>query len=69
VRRQLASFGVSSADLNARVGALTEEEAARIAREAEELPIGADGGSGLAIVLLVLMGIALLAHIVAVVMR
>jgi len=69
VRRQLASYGVSPADVNARVGALTEEEAARIAREIEELPIGADGGSGLAIFLLVLMGIALVVYVVAVVMR
>jgi hypothetical protein len=67
VTPQLASFGVNSSDVDVRVAALTDEEAARIAREFEELPVGGDGG--LMIGSLFLMGVCLAVAFVATFMR
>jgi hypothetical protein len=43
VRAQLAALGVSPADATARVAALTDEEAARLASRIDRLPAGGDG--------------------------
>jgi hypothetical protein len=43
VRAQLQAYGVNIADVNARIAALTDEEAARVAQQIDSLPAGADG--------------------------
>ncbi len=43
VRAQLESMGVKPADVNARLGALTDQEAAQIAAQIDSLPAGGDG--------------------------
>jgi uncharacterized small protein (DUF1192 family) len=40
VREQLASFGVSPSEVDARVAALSDEEIARIAGKIDEMPAG-----------------------------
>lgn len=55
VRAQLQAYGVGVADLNARIAALTDEEAAQIARQVDSLPAGADAGAVVGVALLVLL--------------
>jgi hypothetical protein len=56
VRAQLESLGVKPADVGARVAALTDVEAARIARQLDQLPAGGDGlGALLGAVVLVFL--------------
>jgi hypothetical protein len=47
VRAQLEAWGVSLADAKARVAALDDAEAARLAGEIDSLPAGGDGVSAL----------------------
>ncbi len=44
VRARLEAFGVNVADAKVRVAALTDEEAAQLAHQMDQLPAGADGG-------------------------
>jgi len=44
VRTRLAAYGVGPAEAKARVAALTDEEAGRLAAEMDALPAGAGGG-------------------------
>jgi hypothetical protein len=53
VRAQLEAYGVRAADVNARIAALTDEEAAQIARQLDTLPAGGDAGAVLGLALLV----------------
>ena len=56
VRAQLQAFGVGAAEINARVAALTDEEAAELAARIGELPAGGVGILGaVLIVFLVLL--------------
>ena len=56
VRAQLEAYGVGTADLKARVAALTDEEAAQLAGQLDRLPAGGDGVIGLLVfVFLVLL--------------
>jgi hypothetical protein len=58
VRAQLQASGVNIADVNARIAALTDDEAARIARQIDSLPAGADGVGavvGLALLIFVVL--------------
>jgi len=56
VRAQLQAYGVSPADVEARIAALSDEEAARLAAGMGELPAGGDGIiSALVLVFLVLL--------------
>ena len=43
VRQQLATLGVNPADAKARVAALTDDEAARLAARVDSMPAGGDG--------------------------
>src|SRR2546428_12806556 len=43
VRAQLEAYGVRAADVKARVAALTDEEAARLAGKLDSPPAGGDG--------------------------
>ncbi|HEX4927414.1 MAG TPA: PA2779 family protein [Burkholderiales bacterium] len=45
VRAQLQSHGVSPADAKARVAALTDDEAAKLAGQIDSAPAGGDGGA------------------------
>jgi hypothetical protein len=56
VKQKLASLGVDPAQVQARVDALTDEEAARLAKQMDELPAGGDGIIGaLVLIFLVLL--------------
>lgn len=56
VQAQLQAYGVSAADVKARVGALTDAEAAELAARIDELPAGGVGILGaILIVFLVLL--------------
>ena len=55
VRQQLQAQGLSPADVKARVAALTDEEAAQLAGQVENLPAGGDILGVLLIVFLVLL--------------
>jgi hypothetical protein len=55
VRQQLQAQGLSPADVRARVAALTDEEAAQLAGQVENLPAGGDILGVLLIVFLVLL--------------
>jgi len=59
VQARLQAYGVNIADVNARIAALTDDEAARIARQIDNLPAGADG-LGAVVGLAVLVFIVLL---------
>ena len=53
VRAQLESFGVKPSDVQARIAALTDDEASQLSRKIESLPAGADAGAVLGVLLLV----------------
>jgi hypothetical protein len=56
VRSQLSRLGVKPADVSARIAALTDAEAAQIARQIDELPAGGDGvGAVLGAIVLVFL--------------
>jgi hypothetical protein len=56
VQQALAARGVGAAELRARVAALTDEEAARLSAQLDELPAGGDSVLGIAVfVFLVLL--------------
>jgi len=52
-RTRLASYGVDRAEAKARVAALTDAEATRLAAEMDRLPAGAGGGEGFFVAVLV----------------
>jgi hypothetical protein len=60
VRAQLEAYGVSPADIRARVAALSDEEAMRLARQIDTLPTGADAGIGPIVGAIVLVFLVLL---------
>jgi hypothetical protein len=60
VRAKLEELGVKPADVKARVVALTDAEAAQLARSIDNLPAGADGGVGAIVGALVLVFLVLL---------
>ena len=59
--RQLQAFGVDPSVARARVAAMTEDEAAALAAQAQQLPAGGDygggggGGAGLGVVLVIVL--------------
>ena len=59
VRTQLEALGVNPADVNARVAALSDDEAAQLATRIDQLPAGGDG-VGAVVGALVLIFIVLL---------
>ena len=60
VRAKLEELGVKPADVKARVAALTDAEAAQLARSIDNLPAGADGGIGAIVGAIVLIFLVLL---------
>ena len=60
VRAKLEEFGVKPADVKARVAALTDAEAAQLARSIDNLPTGADAGVSAIVGALVLVFLILL---------
>lgn len=55
VRAQLQSLGVEASEVNARVAAMTDEEAAQLAANLEALPAGGDALGVIVFVFLVLL--------------
>jgi len=55
VRAQLEAHGVRAADVNARVAALTDEEAAQLAGKLDSLPAGGDGIIGALLLIFVVL--------------
>jgi hypothetical protein len=55
VRAQLEAYGVRAADVNARVAALTDEEAAQLAGKLDSLPAGGDGIIGALLLIFVVL--------------
>jgi len=55
VRAQLEAYGVRAADVKARVAALTDEEAARLAGKLDSLPAGGDGIIGALLLIFVVL--------------
>ena len=65
-QRQLITHGVSASDAPARVAAMTDQEAAALARQLDEMPAGAGGGGGaLVFAVGVLLFIAVLPYVIA----
>jgi hypothetical protein len=60
VRTQLESLGVKPADVSARVAALTDAEAARIAGQLDQLPAGGDTAGALVGALLIVFLVLLI---------
>jgi hypothetical protein len=63
VRAQLEAYGVNPADVRARVAALSDDEAARLASRLGQLPPGGDGVEGLIGALLLVFVILLITDI------
>lgn len=63
VRAQLEAYGVNPADVSARVAALTDDEAARLASRLDPLPAGGDGGATVIAALLLVFAILLVTDI------
>src|SRR3989304_9218335 len=55
VKTKLASLGVGPAQVQARVDALTDEEAQQLARNLDEMPAGGDIASAVLLIFLVLL--------------
>jgi hypothetical protein len=55
VREQLKAYGVSAADVQARVAALSDEEAAKLAQEIDRLPAGGADLLGAIIIVFVIL--------------
>ena len=55
VRAQLEAYGVRAVDVKARVAALTDEEAARLAGKLDSLPAGGDGIIGALLLIFVVL--------------
>jgi len=55
VQQRLIAFGVDPAQVQARVDALTDDEAARLAKQMDELPAGGDALGLLVFIFLVLL--------------
>ena len=66
VRTQLEAYGVNAADVQARVAALTDDEAAQLAARLGDMPAGADAGASLIGALLVLFIVLLITDILVV---
>ena len=63
VRAQLEAFGVSPAEVKARVAALTDAEAAQLVGKLDELPTGGDGVGALIGALLIVFLVLLITDI------
>jgi hypothetical protein len=66
VRAQLEARGVNPADVQARVAALTDDEAAQLARRIDQLPAGGDGFEALISALLIVFIVLLITDILGV---
>ena len=66
VRAQLETRGVNPADVQARVAALTDEEATRLAKRIDQLPAGGDGFEALISALLIVFIVLLITDILGV---
>ena len=66
VRTQLEAYGVNAADVQARIGALTDNEAAQFAARLGDMPVGADAGASLIGALLVIFIVLLITDILGV---
>ena len=66
VRTQLEAFGVDAAAVQARVAALTDDEAAQLAARLGDMPAGADAGASLIGALLVVFIVLLITDILGV---
>ena len=63
VQAQLRAYGVSPADVKARVAALTDAEAAALVAQIDELPAGGDGVGALIGALLIVFLVLLITDI------
>ena len=66
VRTQLEAYGVNAAAVQARVAALTDDEAAQLAARLGDMPAGADAGASLIGALLVIFIVLLITDILGV---
>ena len=66
VRTQLEAYGVNPADVQARIAALTDNEAAQLAARLGDMPAGADAGASLIGALLVIFIVLLITDILGV---
>ena len=66
VRAQLEARGVNPADVQARVAALTDDEAAQLAKRIDQLPAGGDGFEALISALLIVFIVLLITDILGV---
>ena len=55
LQARLAAYGVNVSDVKARVAALTDEEAARLASQIDQAPAGGDGGALITAALIVFL--------------
>ena len=55
LQARLAAYGVDASDVKARVAALTDEEAARLASQIDQAPAGGDGGALITAALIVFL--------------
>ena len=53
VRAQMEKMGVNPADAKARVAAMTDNEAAQLAGQIDQMPAGADAGAVIGVIVLV----------------
>ena len=66
VRAQLEARGVNPTDVQARVAALSDDEAAQLAKRIDQLPAGGDGFSALISALLIVFIVLLITDILGV---
>jgi hypothetical protein len=66
VRARLEARGVNAADVQARVAALTDDEAAQLASRIDQLPAGGDGFEALISALLIVFIVLLITDILGV---
>jgi hypothetical protein len=55
LQAKLAAYGVNASDVKARVAALTDDEAARLASQIDQAPAGGDGGALITAALIVFL--------------
>jgi len=66
VRAQLEAFGVNPTEVKARLAALTDDEAAQLARQIDSLPAGADGGATLLGIAIIVVAVLIITDLLGV---
>jgi hypothetical protein len=60
VQKQFAALGMDPAVAGERVNALTDDEVQQVAGKIDSLPVGADGGAGLVVTVLLIVVLVIL---------